>query len=393
MKFETYDNEVFQKLYTNLETNQNLLSEYASLDKYAKRRHKEKFHVSRPNYVKDVERIIHSRFYNRYSDKTQVFSLYKNDDISRRALHVQIVSRIARNIGRMLNLNTDLIEAIALGHDLGHTPFGHLGETMLNNLYYENTGRYFKHNVQSVRILDKMLKLNISLQTLDGILCHNGEKLCKEYKPTYNELDFTHMENRINKLYTEKNCKFISSTLEGCVVRISDIIAYIGKDRQDAEILDIKAKFADNDVIGGSNSEFIGNIIANLVSLSYGKDYLSLDERYYTAIDTEKALNQKIIYDLQNEIAQDVKNMFDRLYSKFLKDLKEGRSRSHIFKHHINKLFGSYSDGAEKTEEYMEEEKNQIVVDYIASMTDDYFIDIFDYLYPNSTNLKYKSYF
>ena len=88
---------------------------------------------------------------------------------------MQLVSRIARDIGRALGLNCDLIEAIGLGHDLGHTPFGHAGERFLNDIYHERTGRYFFHNVQSVRVLDALYGRNVSLQTLDGVLCHNGE--------------------------------------------------------------------------------------------------------------------------------------------------------------------------------------------------------------------------
>ena len=121
--------------------------------------------VVRPSFVRDIEKIMNCPYYNRYTDKTQVFSLYKNDDISRRALHVQLVSRIARNIGRLLGLNTDLIEAIALGHDMGHTPFGHAGEAILSKLYNKRTGRYFNHNVHSVRVLDRIFHYNISLQT------------------------------------------------------------------------------------------------------------------------------------------------------------------------------------------------------------------------------------
>ena len=131
--------------------------------------------MQRPAYVRDIEKIMNVPYYNRYSYKTQVFSLVRNDDISRRALHVQYVSRIARNIGRLLGLNIDLIEAIALGHDIGHTPFGHAGERALSKLYHEHTGRYFNHNVHSVRVLDNICCQNLSLQTLDGIICHNGE--------------------------------------------------------------------------------------------------------------------------------------------------------------------------------------------------------------------------
>ena len=107
----------------------------------------------RPAFVRDIEKIIHLPYYNRYADKTQVFSFYNNDDITRRALHVQLVSRIARNIGAVLGLNLDLIEAISLGHDIGHAPFGHAGERFLSELLYHETGRYFNHNVHSVRVL------------------------------------------------------------------------------------------------------------------------------------------------------------------------------------------------------------------------------------------------
>ena len=135
----------------------------------------------RPAFVRDIEKILHLPVYNRYADKTQVFSLYHNDDISRRGLHVQLVSRIARNIGAVLGLNIDLIEAIALGHDLGHTPFGHAGERFLSELLHQNTGCYFNHNVHSVRVVDRLYRRNLTLQTLDGILCHNGEFEKKEY--------------------------------------------------------------------------------------------------------------------------------------------------------------------------------------------------------------------
>ena len=112
--------------------------------------------IWRPAYVRDVEKIIHTPAYNRYAGKTQVFSFRANDDISRRGLHVQLVARIARDIGFALGLNCDLIEAIGLGHDLGHTPFGHAGERCLNDVFHEHTGRWFFHNVHSVRVLDAL---------------------------------------------------------------------------------------------------------------------------------------------------------------------------------------------------------------------------------------------
>ena len=129
----------------------------------------------RPAFVRDAEKIVHTPAYNRLNGKTQVFSFRQNDDLTRRGLHEQLVGRVARDIGRALGLNLDLIEAISLGHDLGHTPFGHAGERFLHDVYHERTGRWFRHNVQSVRVLDVLEGRNVSLQTLDGVICHNGE--------------------------------------------------------------------------------------------------------------------------------------------------------------------------------------------------------------------------
>ena len=192
--------------------------------------------VWRTAFIRDIDKIMHCPFYNRYSDKTQVMSFYKNDDLTHRSLHVQLVSRIARTLGKALNLNLDLIEAIALGHDIGHTPFGHTGEKFINDIYFEKTGRYFNHNIHSVRVLDVIFPLNLSLQTLDGIAAHNGELELNEYSPVKLD-DFTQFDQQIELCYTQKDytLKLIPSTLEGCVVRLSDIIAYLGKDRQDAE--------------------------------------------------------------------------------------------------------------------------------------------------------------
>ena len=241
----------------------------------------------RPAFVRDAEKIMNCPYYNRYADKTQVFSFYKNDDISRRALHIQLVSRIARGIGYTLGLNLDLIEAIAIGHDLGHTPFGHVGERLLSGIYHDKTGLYFHHNVQSVRILDRIFGYNISLQVLDGILCHNGELELIEYRPTP-LTDFETFDETIKKCVASKNgaAHLIPCTLEGCVVRISDILAYVGKDRQDA----VKAKLLTDDscfsetVVGRFNAAIIHNLTVNLIENSYGKDYLSLSPEYFEAL-------------------------------------------------------------------------------------------------------------
>ena len=156
--------------------------------------------VIRSPFIRDTDKILNCPYYSRYADKTQVFSFYKNDDISRRSLHVQLVSRIARTIGKALNLNLELIEAIALGHDLGHTPFGHVGEKYLDELFYQNAKKRFQHNVQSVRVLDKIFNYNVTLQTLDGIIGHNGEIEKEIYEPQ-KPYDFNELDNIIANLF------------------------------------------------------------------------------------------------------------------------------------------------------------------------------------------------
>ncbi|MGE4485358.1 MAG: HD domain-containing protein, partial [Oscillospiraceae bacterium] len=174
-----------------------------------------------------------------------------------------------------MNLNIDLIEAIALGHDIGHTPFGHAGERFLNILFQENTGRYFNHNVHSVRVLDTLFARNLSLQTLDGFLCHNGEYELKEYRPV-RLTDFSDFDKNVENCYIDKSNinKLIPSTLEGCVVRICDMIAYLGKDRQDARnanLLQGTQNFTKG-TIGVENAEIINNLVVNIVENSYEKD-------------------------------------------------------------------------------------------------------------------------
>lgn len=355
----------------------------------------------RPTFVSDTEKILHNPYYTRYSDKTQVFSLYKNDDISRRAYHVQLVARVARNIGALLGLNTDLIEAISLGHDMGHTPFGHDGEHLLDELYREKTGRRFFHNVHSVRVLDKLICRNLSLQTLDGVVCHNGEMELKEYRP-HKLSGFDEFDQRIEQCYLteEANKKQVPSTLEGCVMRICDIIAYLGKDRQDAERLKVVENnriFSELE-IGQSNAEIINNLVVNIVEKSYGKDYLCMDDNYFEALKIAKKENYKFIYgneEMKKVVEEQIRPMFACVYEELLRQAKEMQKDSLLYTHHIaflkeqNKYQSYYN-----IEEYLEEERNQIVVDYMASMTDDYFVELYHHLFPKGKHrVEYKGYF
>lgn len=378
-----------------------LVNPYAFKDENVIRRRMDhdKANLWRPAFVRDCEKIMHLPLYNRYADKTQVFSLYKNDDISRRAQHVQLVSRIARNIGSLLGLNLDLIEAISLGHDIGHTPFGHAGENKLSELYNGQTGRYFKHNVHSVRVLDKMCPLNLSLQTLDGILAHNGELELKEYSPQLYS-DFQVFDEHINECYINKNADraLIPATLEACVMRVSDIIAYLGKDRQDAVkigLVNDTEQSYQKSKLGNQNAEIINNMIVNIVENSYGKPYLKMDDDYFEAFSAGKKENYDIIYRaerLEDVYKNGVYPMMEQIYERMLADAKSHNKDSFLYKHHIEyiKDMTKYYS----TVDYEDNDPNDIVVDYIASMTDDYFVDLYRYLFPDGKyDVKYVGYF
>ncbi len=354
--------------------------------------------IWRPAFVRDIDKIMNCPYYNRYADKTQVFSFYRNDDITRRGQHVQYVSRIARTIGAALHLNGDLIEAIALGHDIGHTPFGHAGERFLSELYHARTGRYFSHNIHSVRVLDILFPLNISLQTLSGIASHDGELELSEYKPKPLS-GFREFDAQVEACYCDAANvkKLVPCTLEGCAVRISDIIAYLGKDRQDAQRVKLlKGEEFAAGAIGSINAEIVNNLTVNIIENSYGKGYVKLDETHFAALRRAKQEDYDLIYrneKVERELNENVRPMAEELYEKLLRDLNEGRTNSPVFRHHIAYLDQPYYS-RKRSMPYEETERNQIVVDYIASMTDDYFVDLYEYLFPHGKyKIRFKTYF
>lgn len=342
--------------------------------------------IWRPSFVRDAEKIMHLPAYNRLNGKTQVFSFRSNDDLSRRGLHVQLVARIARDIGRALGLNCDLIEAISLGHDLGHTPFGHAGEAHLNDITTERTGKSFFHNVHSVRVLDTLYGRNLSLQTLDGVLCHNGE-----YEQRVFELSglatFDELYEVVDRCY-RKSFDYVKTlrpaTLEACVVRISDIIAYVGRDRQDAIEAGLLSEDAFEDGLGGGyNSWILSRASVDIVEHSYGKDRIEMSEELFEEIRRAKRENYEKIYHstgIEEEQSAAMARAFRRMYDHFLDDLKSQDESSFIFRHHIARIDRSlaYYGGSYD----WQSDLDQTVVDYIASMTDGYFAELACALFP-----------
>ncbi len=395
LKYESLSKELQDKILADRENK--TLPDFGFSDERVTRRNpdRDRATILRPAFQRDIEKIMHSPYYNRYADKTQVFSFYKNDDITRRALHVQLVSRIARNIGRALNLNLDLIEAISLGHDIGHTPFGHAGESFLDGLYFAHTGRHFSHNIHSVRVLDEIFPLNLSLETLSSIAAHDGELELSEYKPRP-LTSFVEFDKQIEACYIDKANvrRLVPSTLEGCVMRISDIIAYLGKDRQDAERAHIVSnREFESGAIGSYNAEIINNLIVNIVENSYGKGFIRMDAEHFEALRFAKSDNYEKIYrddKVSAELSITVKPMMEEVYEKLLSDLTRGDESSPVFHHHIEFI----NSNIYRKEPYENEEPNRIVTDYIASMTDDYFIDLYAHLFPESEKkIIYKGYF
>lgn len=342
--------------------------------------------IWRPAFVRDVEKILHMPAYNRYAGKTQVFSFRSNDDLSRRGLHVQLVARIARDIGYALGLNCDLIEAIGLGHDLGHTPFGHAGERCLNDVFHGRTGRWFFHNVHSVRVLDKLYGRNISLQTLDGALCHNGE-----YEQRMFELSglssFGEFDRVVDECVSGGGAvigHLRPMTLEGCVVRISDIIAYVGRDRQDAIEAGLLTGDAFEDGLGGAyNSWILTHASADIIEHSYGKDRIEMSEELFAEIRRAKAENYAKIYrssGIEGERAEVLARAFELMYERCLDDLHKRDESSFIFRHHITRIEEQLAHYG-RTYDW-QSDPEQTVVDYIASMTDGYFAELASKFFP-----------
>lgn len=362
------------------------INKYGTLDKEAIRLTEEQQDI-RPEYFRDIDRIIWSKSYFRYMDKTQVFTIKDNDHISRRMSHVQMVSKIARTIGRALSLNEDLIEAMSLGHDLGHVPFGHLGETYLNELSEKNNEGIFMHNVQSVRNLMNLEKegkgLNLTIQTLDGILCHNGELILDKYSPV--------KKTKEDFLKDYENCykskEFINKlrpmTLEGCVVRISDVISYIGQDIEDAIIMDIlkPSELPETilKILGNKNSDIISTLVLDIIKNSINKPYITMSKEITNALNDLQKFNYENIYYkvLTQEQKEFYKKMFETVFNKNLEYLENKKTETNIYKVYLNNM----------PQEYKNNTTNQrIVIDYIAGMTDDYFTKEYNKIIDKKNN-------
>lgn len=293
----------------------------------------------RTEFQRDRDRILHSKSFRRLMHKTQVFLAPEGDHFRTRLTHTLEVAQIARTISRGLNLNEDLTEAIALGHDLGHTPFGHNGEEILNKIHLAG----FKHNVQSLRVVDVLENtssrrgLNLTQEVRDGIVNHTGSKL--------------------------------PLTLEGQIVRISDRIAYINHDIDDAmrsgviEMKDIPKPSLE--LFGRTHRERINNMVVDVIRNSDGKEKIYQSEPFKKELDSLRTFMFENVYKSsrvkREEDLAKVEVVLSSLYGYFLQNVQQ-------LPEDLKKI--AQEDGAEEA-----------VKDYVAGMTDRFALNTYTELF------------
>ena len=352
----------------------NELSKFGTKDEEAIRFEpiKEDFRTS---FARDIDRIINYASFTRYMNKTQVFSFKSNDNVQTRIVHVLLVSKISRTIGRALGLNEDLIEAIALGHDIGHIPIGHVGEKILNKISIKELDETFMHNIEGVRnylYLEQNGKgANLTIQVMDGILCHNGEILSNIYEPkNKNKEEFLKNYNDAYLVH-KKKVDFNPMTLEGCVVKLTDVISYSGRDLEDAIRLGfIKREDVPENIVsvlGNTNRDIVNSLVLDVIKNSKGHNYIKLSDEVFKALKDLVNFNYENIYNKANSREQIAyyEEMFNSLYYSYLEAIENKDTNNSIFTNFLNNM----------SDEYKKTNPKRIVLDYISLMTDSYFLN------------------
>lgn len=339
----------------------------------------------RSPFERDTGRIIYSQAFRRLRHKTQVFFNAKNDHICSRIEHVIYVKYIATTIARALNLNLDLVEAIALGHDLGHAPFGHTGEKVLETCAKKyDPEMIFRHEFQSLRVVDLLEErstgvpcgINLTFEVRDGIVSHCGE--------TYSEYKLSPFREKQTEdiLDPKKALGSMPATLEGCVVRISDKIAYIGRDIEDACLAGIM-EFEDiapaiKSQLGTTNSQIINTLVGDLIHNSLNRDEIRLSDEAGQAMEELLKENVARIYRSEKirRYEETVKNSIEGIFEALMAAMKDKEkalaSGNPVFegmaKYAANYPVKAASDA-------------QMVVDYIAGMTDSFATSCYEKIY------------
>lgn len=318
-------------------------------------------------YKRDVDRILHSKAYSRYVDKTQVVYLVDNDHITHRSLHVQLVSSFARGIAEILRLNLDLVEAIALGHDVGHCPFGHEGEGYLSELSIEHGNGPFCHPLQSCRLFSQIEPLNLGLAVYDGFLCHDGGMSGPILTPRFHKKWEDHFLDCRGKK-EQPNSNIMPGTLEGCLVKLCDTMSYLGRDIEDAINLGIiHQDDVPKTILGTKNRDILSVLAADMIRHSYDQEHIAISEGAFDALRELRRFNFQKIYShpkLKVESTK-IKTAYRLLFEWLLKDYERLKEQSYLWNNFLHK----------RSEKYLSETSPvQMVIDYIAGMTDKFFV-------------------
>ncbi len=330
----------------------------------------------RGDYFRDTTAIIHSYPFRRLKHKTQVFFSPKNDHICTRIEHVMHVASIAATVCKALDLDTDLAWAVGLGHDLGHTPFGHVGEQIIRKMRQGKGG--FNHELYSLRVVDHLIGygkgLNLTYAVRDGIVTHCGERFEQAIVPEQVEKDLSAI----------KGLNRYPSTWEGAVVRMSDKIAYLGRDIEDA--IQLKVISRDmlpsecREVLGSSNSEIINTLVEDIIRTSRATGTISFSDRVIEAVKIQRDFNYTHIY--HNPVLTGYQRYFERILHTLFQYLEEIFADCGLdeetYRKENNLLAVRFGDYVQKMAPFYEKEDGgfgNLVTDYVAGMTDNYAIE------------------
>jgi dGTPase len=322
----------------------------------------------------DIEAILHSKAYARYADKTQVVYLLPHDHIASRGLHVQLVSAFARWIGRKLGFNEDLIEAISLGHDMGHAPFGHEGEEYLHALSKAAGIGSFSHTRQSCRIASELEPMNLTFAVLDGFLCHDGG-MDSRIIDIFPEKTWEDHDAELTMRTTDPEKDLRPATKEGALVKIADTVSYLERDLYDGITLGIVRKEEIPKTIFPTHDRGISAVVEQDIVTNYRKTgVIGLSEPVFNALKQIRSFNFDRIYmhECLKTESQKIHNVYDMLFDNLLLDWRKKGKESLLWNHFLHNKADSY------VSTYPPE---QLVVDYIAGMTDGYFLRLFEELY------------
>lgn len=377
------------------EEEKKFLSRYATPSThplYARREFPQDKDPFRTEFHRDYTRIIHSRAFRRLRHKTQVFISPNNDHLCTRMEHSLHVASIGRTVSKALHLNNELVAAIAVGHDVGHAPFGHWGEKCLNKLG-KDYDISFGHEIHSLRVVDRLDStypehrgLNLTFAVRDGIASHYGEGFEKELTPD--------RKKRPRHLKTVKRGQ-LPATVEGCVVRWVDKVSYLGRDLEDALTVGIvkedEIPRKVRETLGITNREIIGALVAEIVEHS-SRNSIAVGNRVHDALNTFYNFNMKRIYQDERVTRHygQVERAMDPMFKQFLHLIEEARDRNET-----TELFPGRKEKCievlaaflkDDVRSWREENPAQLAIDYIAGMTDNFFIfSLRELFFPRAT--------